>query len=256
MPTAASLQTASEYSALTSATSAEAVSKATQAAKQGTGFAAAVITRYQAALASVADQWSTHMLAEQNVIREADAMLNSAAFTTALDDVTRMLDSTSMQWEFDRLVASLVQEAGRAAQSVAVAATPRVEYVRLLTPPSCSRCAVLAGRVYRWSTGFLRHPGCDCIMVPTPEAGPLEPFDPVAAMEAGQITGLSKADAQALRDGANFGQIVNIRRKAAGLSESGYVLARAGRPTPAGIYRMATDRANAVELLRKYGYLL
>src|SRR5690348_18342012 len=36
----------------------------------------------------------------------------------------------------------------------------------LLNPPSCQRCAILAGRWYRWSQGFLRHPRCDCVNLP------------------------------------------------------------------------------------------
>lgn len=36
----------------------------------------------------------------------------------------------------------------------------RFGYVRVLNPPSCGRCAILAGRFYRWSAGFQRHPMC------------------------------------------------------------------------------------------------
>ena len=60
---------------------------------------------------------------------------------------------------------------------------------------------------------------------------------------------------QALADGADLGQVVNIRRKAAGLLEAGHALTRGGRPTPAGIYRLASDRADALRLLKRYGYL-
>jgi hypothetical protein len=168
-----------------------------------------------------------------------------------------MIDSTSPNAEFERLVASLVQDAGRAAESVATTVRSRIVHVRYLNPPSCSRCAVLAGRVYRWSDGFQRHPNCDCVMVPCEESDPLAPVDPVALFEAGQVSGLSKTDAQALRDGADFGQIVNVRRKAAGLRDSGAVLARAGRLSPEGIYRLARgDRMKAVALLKQYGYVL
>ena len=70
------------------------------------------------------------------------------------------------------------------------------------------------------------------------------------------MTGLSKADRRALDEGADFAQIVNVRAKAAGLSESGQVLARAGRMTPAGIFDLAgDDRDYALELLRKYEYI-
>jgi hypothetical protein len=53
---------------------------------------------------------------------------------------------------------------------------------------------VLAGRVYRYSSGFLRHPNCDCTMIPTSLANPAFVHDPVDLMREGQVTGLSKAD--------------------------------------------------------------
>ena len=194
------------------------------------------------------------MLAEQDIDAAADALLNSLAFTTSVDTLEQMIESAGDSG-FDRMVASIVQDAGRAAESVASAVRPDIWHVRYLSPPSCARCAVLAGRVYRYSSGFQRHPNCDCVMIPTTVAAPNLIQDPAELLAAGQLTGLSKADARALADGADFGQIVNVRRKAAGLNESGRVLARAGRPTPEGIYRMTTNRAEAVQMLARFGYV-
>lgn len=57
------------------------------------------------------------------------------------------------------LTMTTVQDAGRLAVSAGIIARPHVAgYVRALTPPSCSRCAILAGRWYRYSAGFARHP--------------------------------------------------------------------------------------------------
>ncbi len=39
-------------------------------------------------------------------------------------------------------------------------------YVRALTPPSCGRCAIIAGQPTRASEAFQRHPKCDCHNVP------------------------------------------------------------------------------------------
>lgn len=193
------------------------------------------------------------MLAEQDITAKADALLNSAAFTTELRSLEAMLDAAA-ESGFERLVESLVQDAGRAAESVATAVRPDIYHVRYVLPPCCARCAILAGRVYRYSEGFLRHPNCDCSMIPTTVAGPYAQ-SPEQLFTDGQITDLSKADAQAIRDGANVGQVVNVRSKAAGLQESGRVLSRVGRPTPEGIYRMASTRDEAVELLAKFGYV-
>lgn len=60
----------------------------------------------------------------------------------------------------ERIIATQVADAGRAAVGVGIAARPRVGWVRMLSTPSCSRCAVLAGKFFRWNQGFLRHPRC------------------------------------------------------------------------------------------------
>lgn len=62
--------------------------------------------------------------------------------------------------EFDRLVRSLVSDAGRQAATADMATRFTGGYVRMLNPPSCKRCVPLAGRWYRWNDGFLRHPRC------------------------------------------------------------------------------------------------
>ena len=256
MPTAETLATASSRYVESAAITAEAVDLASSARVRGTDALLAVIFRYQALQAFGAELAIEAMLAEQAVDVRADALLNAPSFTTAPDIAAAMVDSTDTDAEFERLVASLVTDAARAAESVASAVRPDIAHVRYLTPPSCSRCAVLAGRIYRYSDGFQRHPNCDCVMVPTTLAAPLTPIDPVGMFERGEISGLSKADAQALRDGADLGQVVNIRRTPAGLREAGLVLARAGRLTPAGIYRLTSTRTEAVALLRHYGYVL
>jgi hypothetical protein len=42
-------------------------------------------------------------------------------------------------------------------------------FVRRVNPPCCGRCAILAGRWYRYDSGFRRHPRCDCTLEPTSE---------------------------------------------------------------------------------------
>jgi hypothetical protein len=63
------------------------------------------------------------------------------------------------------LTRTQVADAGRGAAGVDTATRRNTGYVRMLNPPSCSRCSVLAGRFYRWNAGFNRHPKCDCIHV-------------------------------------------------------------------------------------------
>lgn len=53
------------------------------------------------------------------------------------------------------------QQAGRNADHVGITGQAQLGgYIRTLTPPSCSRCVVLAGKFYRWNQGFDRHPHC------------------------------------------------------------------------------------------------
>lgn len=232
-----------------------AVREARKVRGKGSTAVAGVVVAHQIAQAQTSQTAVAEMLAEQEIDSIADALLNVASFTTDLPTLDRMIQAVDTDFEFDRLVESIVQEAARAAESVAVAVRPDIYHVRYVNPPCCARCAILAGRVYRWSTGFERHPGCDCSLVPTTVASPYAQ-DPDQLVADGLVRGLSKADMKALADGADLNQVVNVRRRQAGLIEAGQVLARGGRPTPAGVYRLASDREQAVELLAKYGYII
>lgn len=204
------------------------------------------------------------MLEEQGVSPVAQAAVAAAAFGgdtpngAPLADLLGSVTAPDAPLEpLRRLAWTLVADAGRMGQSVATTATPAATgHVRYLNPPSCGRCAVLAGRVYRWSDGFLRHPQCDCVMLPVGESPESDLIhDPEDAFESGQIKGLSQAETEAIEAGADLGQVINVRRKKAGLSRAGRVLQRGRQPTPEGIYAMASDRAEAVELLRRFGYI-
>jgi hypothetical protein len=133
----------------------------------------------------------------------------------------------------DRIIATEVSDAARVATGVAVVGDRAARgYVRMLTPPSCSRCVVLAGRWYAVNAGFLRHPQCDCVHIPAAEdvrdevrTDPTQYFDSLT--EAQQDAAFTHSGAQAIRDGADIAQVVNARRGAAGI---GYA---AGRLTEA-----------------------
>ena len=60
-----------------------------------------------------------------------------------------MVEQAETDFDFDRLVESIVTDAARAAESVSMTAYPDIYHVRYVNPPCCSRCAILAGRVYR-----------------------------------------------------------------------------------------------------------
>ncbi|MFI8263674.1 hypothetical protein [Streptomyces sp. NPDC085665] len=116
------------------------------------------------------------------------------------------------------LTGTTITDTARTANSVAMAAHPRcVSYVRVVHLPACARCIVLAGRQYSYSTGFKRHPKCDCGMEPMStdaEFGavksPEDLFREMSPEE--QRRRLGEAGVKALEHGADLGQIVNARR--------------------------------------------
>lgn len=169
------------------------------------------------------------------------------------------------QTTLDVIVRTQVADAARQASGVAIAARPGVAgWVRMLNLPSCERCAVLAGKWFRWNEGFSRHPRCDCRHIPASEdmAGDLR-TDPRAAIEAGQVRGLSQADTKAILDGADVGQVVNAKRGMYTADVGGRPVkstregaGRALRLRPEEIYRqVGADRGEAIRLLSRNGYL-
>lgn len=195
-------------------------------------------------------------------------------------------DASAFIAEVEQLIASEIADAGRTASQVEFVTRPDWQnYVRMLNPPSCPRCAVLAGRIYRDLDGFQRHPGCDCVMIPVQnwEAAHDEGYASSfrEAFDAGNVRGLSEADAQAIRDGADPARIVNAYR---GTGVPGVTAAyrtdlfgrpvkattdattkrsawRKANPTrlvrlrPESIYRYADSREDAIRLLRLYGWI-
>lgn len=200
---------------------------------------------------AVADQ-----LAEQRIDAPTAGDVVPQAFTGASSGVSTqtLLEMADSEAALRLMAVTQIADASRIAGGVALAARPAVGgYVREVGGACCSRCAILAGRFYRWSDGFQRHPGCRCVNVPTNSAGLAH--SPRDLFAAGRITDLSKADAEAVRDGADLARVVNVRRSQAGLAVAGRTLERLGRLTPEGIYRIASDRAEAIDLLRRFGYI-
>lgn len=219
-----------------------------------------------------------------------------------------------------RIVGTQVADAGRSASGLGIAARPRTGFVRLVEPKACSRCIILAGRWYHWSSGFARHPLCKCRNIPASEDTPMldAASDPMthfnSLSETEQNRQFTVAGARAIRDGADINKVVNARRGALGLDvpgrltaaerqagqrkgdkyrqlqrtdvygrpinitlegttyraewgreqldryggtkgDSRYLVAKVPRLMPEAIFEIATDRADAVRLLRRFGYM-
>lgn len=256
------------------------------------------VSNLQIQAATAGASYGANTLAQQGLYEAPKAFVNAAAFGGFASDGrslegllyapvphVKKLIAGGMSPEYakaqggkflDLLTRTQVADAGRTAAGVDTASRPRVGYVRMLNPPSCSRCSILAGRFYRWNSGFRRHPGCDCVHVQTKALDaaeaeglvhdPYEYFQGLSKADQDRI--YTKAGAQAIRDGSDIFQVVNSRR---GMSASGLMTkegittrgnfgattGRGKRMTPEAIYKLNGDnRAAALRDLEKYGYIL
>jgi len=115
---------------------------------------------------------------------------------------------------------TMLSDTGRSAEKVSGGARRVKTWTRMLNPPSCGRCVILAGKTFRQQEAFNRHPGCDCRNVPSNEdtgddatTDPKAYLDGLSADEQDRVLG-SKANGQAFRDGADMNQLINAYRKA------------------------------------------
>jgi hypothetical protein len=194
--------------------------------------------------------------------------------------------------------ATTLSDTGRQSEALGIGVRPVVTgYVRMLTPPSCSRCVILAGKRVKSETAFARHPGCDCRHIPASESvandltvSPHDYFDQLTTEQ--QDATFGKAGAEAIRAGADPGQVVNARRgmsvsqvggrsvlvTSEGMTRRGvaykrlstarsartdvkvagqrYARSRVIRPMPETIAEVATDHDDYLRLLHTFGYVL
>lgn len=159
----------------------------------------------------------------------------------------------------DRYASTLVQDAGRAGDSVATFVRPRVGWVRMVNPPCCKDCAIQAGRWFRSNQGFQRHPKCDCVHVPAAEDTAQDVSTNVTSLfQNGQVTGLRPSQERAISSGADPISVVNADRRRSDDRMSTTAAARKGstRLTPEGIYAQAGEnREIALSLLQQHGYI-
>lgn len=221
-------------------------------------------------------------LADQAVTTAKVAVAAGASTGRALDVGQQLLE-----------IVAQMQVADAARQAVGVLTASRKNiggYVRVLNAPSCPRCAILAGKFFRWNTGFDRHPRCDCTHSPVPsrEYAEAEGFiqSPMDAYRKGEIRGLTEAQVKAIEDGADLTGVVNAYKDVSSISPHTRVINRRGaipqeagvqpgqpdllnflnpqtrfrstqvRLTPEGVYQAAgNDRDAAIRMLREYGYI-
>lgn len=275
-----------------------------------------LVTAGQLRAASRVDSSFTEILSEQGLSPKADLKVNPAGLVGVASD-GRGLESLLYQslvhagialnlgkpaalalsdgWDFlEGAISTQVADAYRVASSVQTLVTPSTtRSARVVNPGACSRCIVLAGSISYSLEAFKRHPKCRCINVPTNglNAGdvgtdPLDYFNSLT--EAQQDHTFTRDGAQAIRDGADIGQVVNARRgmtttadgrkiTSEGMTRRGYAhhvmgqnpnwrqqvgnsttrfRVKAQRLMPEQIYKIAGNQAEAKRLLKAYGYLV
>jgi len=186
----------------------------------------------------------------------------------------------------DRIVLTQVADAARTATGVATVNDRRAKgWIRHVTAPCCSRCAILAGKFYRWNKGFQRHPHCDCVHMPAAEV--IEPQSPKALYDQmspaeRKRAGWSAGDVRAIDDGADLYQVTNAHRGLQSMTVAGRQVkttlqgatrrglaggrlgAKTGgrviRLTPEQIYadadRLGWSRDETIRALKRHGYIL
>lgn len=224
--------------------------------------AAEIVAAFQILAARDALASVDAMLDEQGIDAPPEVNIYAASVAGVASDgrpLESLLERAGSDFAFGLMVATQLQDAARVAASMGIAVRDQIGYVRMLNAPSCSRCAILAGKWFKWNEGFQRHPKCDCRHVPAretnwhglttnpddyfhslPTAEQLTAQHPNLTVKMRQEAGLysqedifTKAGARAIRDGADMGQIVNARR---GMQRA-QVLGREGFTTLEGTTR-------------------
>ena len=197
----------------------------------------ALVSAAQIGAAEDADRYVPNALREQGVATSPSGVTNSAGFagiaygfregdafdgypletvvnlTPGLADArgTTVLEKMAAGQAFlDMMTHWQIAEASSAAVQANITWRNQMGWLRVVGPPCCKDCAVQAGKWFAHNEGFKRHPHCDCYHVPAPRNANAAELAPTPPLD--QITGLNLAEQQAIRDGADFNQVVNAGR--------------------------------------------
>ena len=134
-------------------------------AEGATGFIPDVLedTGQAAAIPATADVQAESLVGVTGSGRPVDEAFYVAVIASKIAIDQGMGVPSALRRGEERLMraASLaLSDTGRAAERLGMAVRPIGGYVRMLTPPSCSRCVLLAGRRYSSESAFQRHPRC------------------------------------------------------------------------------------------------
>lgn len=164
----------------------------------------------------------------------------------------------------DGLLQTVAADAARGATQAEIAVRENVGYVRMVNPPCCGRCAILAGKWFPWNAGFPRHPRCDCLGIPATEnvAGSLL-TDPRALLESGLVR-VSRRERERLDRGDDIYKVINESRdmwrariaeqKAGATAEERAARDQKARQGLEDLFASTRSRVDAVKAMRDQGY--
>lgn len=233
-----------------------------------------VVQAGRAAAVAVAAPYTSRVLKETGQVDDPSGVLNLTAFTASAPDgrdIGSLYDQSVIKAK-TAVASGMTSEAALALTGrwmtmttlTVLADTRRMVYqadiiqrptltgyLRMLNPPSCNRCIILAGKWFRWNEGFQRHPNCDCIHVPASEnvAGDVR-TDPYAMFQsltpAEQERTFGRSEARAIREGADIYKATNQAVRKMKTANSPIDL----------IYRNAGTRTRAIRMLRGQGFIM
>lgn len=196
----------------------------------------------RAFVATAPDGRDMGSLLDQSIVKAKTAVAGGETAGEALAQSGRWLTMTAL---------TVLADTRRMVYEADIIQRPAITgYVRMLNPPSCSRCIILAGKWFRWNEGFQRHPRCDCAHIPASEnvAGDIrtDPYEMFRSMSAEQQEAtFGRSEARAIREGADIYAVVNQQVRKLPTAKSKIDI----------IYRTAGTRTNAVRALREQGFI-
>lgn len=254
----------------------------------------------QVLAATYSDAYLNDVLEAQGADVDAEGRVNPQAFADLTDGggswlqklvfapnsvrPTQGADWSKFTFVANSIVKTGIGDTARAGVQSGMQARPAVTgYVRMLRGTSCARCAILAGRHYRSAVAFNRHPRCDCVHVPSAEdvdadwsTDPGAYFRSLSTEDQDRL--FTKAGAEAIRMGADMGQVVNARQgitvaqaygetvqaTTVGTTRRGLagqrLQGRIPRLLPDEIFlqaeRLGWDRAEVLRQLKRFAYVL
>lgn len=229
-----------------------------------------VLKAYQVRSGQVASAFVPVMLAQQQIDAPEVGMSAVAplvGFTGQGYPAEWALKGAKTQVQRDMLMRTILQDTARQVAATSIASRPKVTgYVRVLEGASCARCVILAGKFYKYNQGFKRHPRCDCRHAPTNKEEPQNPRDIFDAMSAEeQDRTFTRAGAEAIRMGADMNRVVNARQgiqtaqvlgRQVKIATVGKRFSEYPRLMPETILAHAESREHALDMLRRFGYLI